>query len=190
MPIDFSPTRTGAARMERMPRARQVSRSTRGSSSVSSQRSSVPVLTHSPEKPEPTCKARADGRSVGAGAGAADHEIRIGVGERDGRARGANQGLGALGNQLQSRGKIGAEGFHLPLDGGDRGERVGVVRDEERADCASRRERLQSTSPFATPAITLTKSHSRKRDRESGGRSEKRRPARPEALDQITCPVV
>src|SRR5260370_9518355 len=43
--------------MERVPRARQLWRSTRSSDSVSSQRNIVPVRTHSPEKPEPTCKA-------------------------------------------------------------------------------------------------------------------------------------
>src|SRR5260370_7426907 len=50
--------------MERVPRARQLWRSTRSSDSVSSQRNIVPVRTHSPEKPEPTCKAAPTGGAL------------------------------------------------------------------------------------------------------------------------------
>ena len=63
-PITLSFTRSGAASMERMPRARQLWRSTRSSVSVSPQRSSLPVRTHSPEKPEPTCKAAPTGGAL------------------------------------------------------------------------------------------------------------------------------
>ena len=51
--------------MERMPRARQLSGSTRSSVSVSSQRNILPVRTHSPEKPEPTCKVAPTGGALG-----------------------------------------------------------------------------------------------------------------------------
>ena len=86
MPMDFSPTRTGAARMERMPRARQVSASTRESSVgvvAAQQASGLHALAG---KSGADLQARADRRSAGAGTGAAVHEIRVGGGERDGRS--------------------------------------------------------------------------------------------------------
>ncbi len=72
-------------------------------------------------------QARADGRGIRTGTGATNHEIRICVGERNGRPGSTNQRVGALGNQTQSRGEIGTEGFHLALHSGDGGKRVGVV---------------------------------------------------------------
>ena len=110
-----------------MPSARQLSRSTRtiGLGIVAAQqRSSLHALSGETGS---HLQARADGRSVRAGTGTTDHEIWIGIGERDGRSGSANQSLRALGNQLQSRGKIGAQRFHLALHGGHRRERVGVV---------------------------------------------------------------
>ncbi len=65
IPIDFSPTRSGTASIDRMPSARQLSRSTRESVSVSSQRSEAPVFTHSPEKPEPICRRAPTGGASG-----------------------------------------------------------------------------------------------------------------------------
>lgn len=44
--------RIGVARMDRIPSARQLSPSIRGSVSASSHRSKVPLRTHSPEKPD------------------------------------------------------------------------------------------------------------------------------------------
>ena len=64
-PIVLSPMRMGAASRERMPRARQLSRSTRSSVSASSQRDNFPDRTHSPEKPEPTCRAAPKGGALG-----------------------------------------------------------------------------------------------------------------------------
>ena len=64
MPTDFSPDSNGAARMERMPSARQLSRSTRTSSSVSSQWSSGPGLHALPRKTRAYLQARADGGSI------------------------------------------------------------------------------------------------------------------------------
>ena len=51
----LTPALMGAASTERSPSARQFSRSTRLSVSVSSQRKSFPLRTHSPENPEPIC---------------------------------------------------------------------------------------------------------------------------------------
>src|SRR5712691_7766060 len=64
-PITFAPERTGAASIDRIQRARQLSRSTRSSVSVSSQRNILTVRTHSPEKPEPTCKVAPTGGALG-----------------------------------------------------------------------------------------------------------------------------
>ncbi len=63
-PIDLSPETIGAARMERMPKARHVSGSTRSSESASSQRNVFLLRTHSPEKPEPTCKTAPSGGAL------------------------------------------------------------------------------------------------------------------------------
>ena len=73
------PTRTGTASMERMPSARQLSRSTRASSFgiiAAEQRSGLHAL---PGKTGSHLQACTDGRSIQAGTGATNHEIRIGV---------------------------------------------------------------------------------------------------------------
>jgi len=73
-------------------------------------------------------QARADGRRVGAGAGATDHEVGIFFSKRDGSSGGADEFESAIGNQFQRGGKIGAERFDLPLHDADGGESVGIVR--------------------------------------------------------------
>ena len=73
-PITLSEQTTGAAIMERIPRARQLSRSTSGWVSESSQRCTLAVRTHSPETPDPTCKRAPNG---GASPEEARHTISL-----------------------------------------------------------------------------------------------------------------